>query len=251
MLKHPSRPARLRGQRGLSIIELMVGIALGLFLIGGAVKLFTDYLGSSRRSLLDIRLHQDLRAAADLVARDLRRAGYWRNATDGVWSAATTSVAPNLYTTITLTQPVSAGDPTIIAYNYDKDGTDGIDTNTERFGFRLDAANGVLQASLGNNTYQAITDASTVNITGFTVAELSPARTAELFMNCPCLTSGKCLLSDFAVGGSRHATRPLLTIQQYVITLTGQSRNDTTVTRSLRETVRVRNDRFTGDACVN
>ena len=58
----------------------MVGVAVGLFVAGGAAKLFVDNLSNNRRMLVETRINQDLRAATDLIARDLRRAGYWRNA---------------------------------------------------------------------------------------------------------------------------------------------------------------------------
>jgi type IV pilus assembly protein PilW len=64
-------------QQGLSIVELMVGIAMGLFITAGAIKLFVDNLGSNRQLLLETRLNQELRTAADIVARALRRASYW------------------------------------------------------------------------------------------------------------------------------------------------------------------------------
>ena len=67
-------------QSGLSLVELLVGAAIGLFLVGGATKLFIDTLDDSRRLIIETRVNQDLRAASDLVARDLRRAGYWPNA---------------------------------------------------------------------------------------------------------------------------------------------------------------------------
>lgn len=239
-----------RGQRGLSIVELLVGVAVGLFIVGGATKLFVDYLVGSRNSLIEIRLQQDLRAAADLVARDLRRAGFWRNATTGVWSSTTTSVVTNPYTTITT--PANG-----IAYNYDKDGTDGINVaGTETFGFLLNTATGVLAANLGNGN-QPITDPATLNVTAFTVVPNPTLNPVELYQTCPCLTKGACTLAQFqpAAGvtpaGTRWATRPILTIQQYTITIAGESRTDSRVKREISETVRVRNDKFTGDACVN
>ena len=36
-------------QTGLSIVETMVGLTVGLFIIGGALKLFIDNLDSNRR----------------------------------------------------------------------------------------------------------------------------------------------------------------------------------------------------------
>lgn len=51
-------------QRGLSLIELLVGCTVGLLIAGGATKLFVEHLRDSRRLLLEARLHQDLRATA-------------------------------------------------------------------------------------------------------------------------------------------------------------------------------------------
>lgn len=240
------RAGNRRRQAGLSIVELLVGVALGLFIVGGATKLFVDFLAGSRNSLLEIRLNQDLRAAADLVARDLRRSGYWRNATTGVWSASTVSVAPNPYNVVTT--PANE-----IVYYYDKDGVDNMPTGpsaAETFGYLWVPATGVLKARLGSAGYQDITDPGTVNVTAFTVTKTVLAE-VELYKNCPCLTSGKCFLTDFAVAGGRYANRPLLAIQQYTIRIAGESRADSRVKREIIESVRVRNDKFTGDACVN
>ncbi len=66
---------RCQCQRGLSLVELMVGIAVGLFIVAGTVTLATSQLSENRRVLLETQVQQDLRAAADIIARDLRRAG--------------------------------------------------------------------------------------------------------------------------------------------------------------------------------
>ena len=64
-----------RGSRGLSLIELMVAVAIGLFLVSGAMTLFVSNVVSSRRLSVETRMNQEMRAAADLIARDVRRAG--------------------------------------------------------------------------------------------------------------------------------------------------------------------------------
>ena len=238
----------LKRERGLSIVELLVGVAVGLFIVGGATKLFVDYLIGTRNSLVEVRLQQELRAAADLVARDLRRAGYWRSATTGVWSATTTTIATNPYNVITT--PTNE-----IVYSYDKGSGASAPSAAEIAGFRLVASTGVLEANLGS-TYQPITDPATANVTAFTVTTtaLNPV---ELYQTCPCLTKGSCTLAMFqpaaasAPAGSRWLTRPVLSIQQYTIKIAGESRVDSRVKREITETVRVRNDKFTGDACVN
>ena len=64
-------------QTGLSLVELMVGVAVGLFVVAGATLVVSNQLGDNRRLMLETQIQQDLRAAADLIARDLRRSGYW------------------------------------------------------------------------------------------------------------------------------------------------------------------------------
>lgn len=249
-------------QRGMSLVEMMVGLVVGLFVVGGAIALTTANLNESRRTTLEMRLNQDLRAAADLVARDLRRAGYWRNATSGVWSSGSTSIVTNPYTSIDATDGIS------VAYNYDKDGTDAVSSSTEQFGFRWNTSTGVLTVSNGNGTYQELSDSTTVNVTAFSIVRtMRPDGTApvvDLWESCPCLSRLSCRPGQFqnpdpdpdtttlpSGEGSRFATRPRLTIFQYAITISGQSRSDPAVQRTHREVVRVRNDRFEGDSCVS
>ncbi|NJK42625.1 MAG: hypothetical protein HC937_02780 [Aquincola sp.] len=84
-------------QRGLSVVELLIGAAVGLFIVGGAIALLVNQLRDNRVLLLETRVNQDLRSAADLVARDVRRAGYWGNALAG----AVFPAASNPYRAVT------------------------------------------------------------------------------------------------------------------------------------------------------
>ena len=68
-----------RSQRGFTLVELLVGLALGLLVVAAGVLLLAQQLRATSAPLLvEARLMQDLRTAADLVARDLRRAGLGR-----------------------------------------------------------------------------------------------------------------------------------------------------------------------------
>jgi len=253
---------QLNRQRGLSIVELLVGVAIGLFIVGGALKLFADYVNNNRRLVLETRVNQDLRAAADLIARDLRRAGYWGDSTGGV---VTTNAKPipstSPYATV---GPTSAsGVASATTYSYSQ-GTENntLDTN-ENFGFRLNS--GVLQYLQGGN-WQAITDSNTVTVTGFSV---TPAYSCiSLAQYCPGSASAGCAVCTTANGkldangcptatcadtGSPLSTNglagcPRLTVRRYNIALQGTSATDSAVVRSLQEAVRVRNEQFTG-AC--
>ena len=58
----------------------MVGVTLGLFVVAAAALMVSTQLGENRRMLLESQLMQDLRAASDIITRDLRRASYTTNA---------------------------------------------------------------------------------------------------------------------------------------------------------------------------
>ncbi len=227
---------RARRQRGLSIIEFMVGIAVGLFVVGGAAKLLVDNLTNNRKLLVETRVNQDLRSAADLIARDLRRAGYWRNATNVVSGATVTNPYAGVVNTTT---DLTTGE---LTYTYDRDGNSFPD-NGDRSGFKVDG--GMLQMQNGANGWQPVTDASSMEIVSPATLAVT-TKTVELSASCPCLTTLTCTPALFLPGGSHYATRPLVTVREYDLTLTGRAPSDTNVRRTIRETVRLRNDAPSG-----
>src|SRR5512144_2858741 len=79
------RGATRPNQRGTTIVEMMVGLAVGLFVVLAGAGMLATFTNADRRMLLETRLLQDLRAASDVITRDIRRAGYWANASTGVW----------------------------------------------------------------------------------------------------------------------------------------------------------------------
>jgi prepilin peptidase dependent protein B len=71
-------------QRGLTLVELMVGLAIALLLTAVALLAMSQHLRENHRLLIEARLTQDLQAIVDLVSRDLRRAGPLAVQGDGV-----------------------------------------------------------------------------------------------------------------------------------------------------------------------
>lgn len=239
-------PTVKRRQRGLSIVELMVGVVIGLFIVGGATKLFVDYLVSNKRLLLETKVNQDLRAAAELVARDVRRAGYWNNATAGLWSTGAATPTPNPHAT---TAGALSSTGTSVSYSYARNADNVLDAN-EYTGFRQQLVSGinVLEMQVGQNNWQALTDPATVNVTAFNVTATAPTLVNDLSAYCSCLKSLTCTMADIADPVFNPAGAPALTIPSLSIVLTGRSVVDSSIERTLRETVRVRNAILTG-AC--
>jgi prepilin peptidase dependent protein B len=235
---------------GLSMVELLVGVAIGLFIVGGAAKLVVDNLSANRRNLLETRVNQDLRAAADLVARDLRRSGYWQNAASGLWSSVGAPPVANPHRQLTVG---GASDLGTIVYSYAKDNNNSLDSN-EEYGYSV--ASGVLRYQASSGVIQPVTDPNTLAIAADGFKIIPTQRTVELFAYCSCMTTLKCVAAEFAAAsgvtpaGIYYGTRPYTVVREFEVRIKGNSATDAAVTREIRETVRVRNDEIVG-ACPN
>lgn len=224
-------PCRHGRQQGLSIVELMVGVAIGLLIVSGTISLFVNSLGNSRRMTVESRVNQELRAAADLISRDLRRAGYWANSVNGTVATGVASVtAPNPYIAVD-------DDTSEITYNFTRDATenDALDTN-EQFGFRLNGGAIEMQTD-GAPSRSQITNPNLVTITGF---DITP-RVSVLPVGDVCQHT--CVLGEVSPEGTNC---PTLTVRQYDIKIQGNAVSDALVKRELQTSVRVRNDQFAG-----
>jgi type IV pilus assembly protein PilW len=225
--------SRSRAARGLSLVELMVGIAVGLMVVAGASFVAVNQIGDNRRLLLETQIQQDLRAAADMVARDLRRAGYWGAAESGVWEGNDPNVAPNPYRDTSPDAPEE--DPvTEVTFSYSRDAAgaeDGaVDDDRERFGFKLEG--GVIRMRLGG-AWQALTDGNLLEVTRFDVNLNEQAAQQACFNECP---------------GGGTACWPTQAVRRFTVEIEGRAVADPAVVRSVRESVRLRND-ITGGAC--
>ena len=68
---------RFRAQRGITLIELTVAMAIGLFLIGGALYVYAQSKNAYRASDSLARLQESARFALDTLEPDIRLARYW------------------------------------------------------------------------------------------------------------------------------------------------------------------------------
>ena len=230
-MRLPGAPGVMRAShgpdRGTSIVELLIGIAIGLFIAAGATLLLTSQLGDNRRLLLEAQVQQDLRAAADLMSRDLRRAGYWGNAYRYVWAQTAADVS-NPY------QDTTSLGTTGLVYSRSIDeeagplGVDaGVVSASERIGFRLNTTDHMIETLIGGS-WQALTDRDVLKVTQFELR----LHTQNIALPCgaPCPASGP--------GGC-----PLVQHSRYVtLVISAQAVHDATVQRSLSDTIGLRND---------
>ena len=65
-----------KSQRGYTLVELMIALALGLMLLGGLIQVFQGSKKSYRFSTELSRMQENGRYALDLIAHDIRMIGY-------------------------------------------------------------------------------------------------------------------------------------------------------------------------------
>lgn len=213
--------ARRGVARGLSLVELMVGIAIGLFIVAAATVLVAGQLGENRRLMLDTQLQQDLRATADIITRELRRVNADRFP-ELLVAHPTVPAKVNAFTNPLFMTPSASGVHTAVAFGYQRD------TEFGPWGFQFDAAAGVIRTQLGAVGWQDLTDRNVMNVTAFSIQiEREPAQV----LPCPRL----CATNDTSCW-------PALQVLNYRLEITAQSRADPTITRRIRSVVRPRND---------
>ncbi len=215
-----------RRQRGLSIVELMVGIAIGLIIVAGASVLLSGQIVENRRLIAETQVQQDLRSTADIISRELRRAGSIGSDTflaPRIWLSGTITDPPANMHSAVLTPASGTGDDEV-SFNYypTGPGTDG------PFGFRLDTARGVIETRLRAGGWQDLTDPGTIEVTGFQVERLDDT-VMRVPCNKPCPdTTSNCW--------------PTLNVRTLEITINARSRALPDVERSHRSRVRLRNE---------
>lgn len=210
---------------GFSLVELMIAITIGLLVVAGVSSIFLATIRSSTDTLRATRLNQELRAVMDIMARDIRRAGSWGNATAALGGGVANPFLTQLPARFDADEPLNS----CLTFTYDAD-QDGIldiaggGAADERFGYRLrDEAVEIRQsgALCDAGGWENLTDESTIRITGLQFAVVSPA-----------------LDVDGVAGG------PNITVRGVTVTLSGQLRGDQDVNRQIVETIRTRNDTY-------
>ena len=157
-----STPVQARLQRGFTLTELLIASAISLVAVAGMIVVMSSTLGSTTQVLNATRLSGDVRAALQVVSRDLRRANYSETfeACIGSGSATCLAVADSVV--------VNAG-ANCVTYSYERAG--GTVSGAMRLAngalqFRVDAADCSNSANWDN-----ITDPERVTISAFTLTD--------------------------------------------------------------------------------
>jgi type IV pilus assembly protein PilW len=216
------------GQRGLSLVELMIGIAVALFILASASVMMAGQLNENRQLLLETRVDQELRAAAQVITRDLRNAGFAQDAAKQVnYLGASRNAFATRLEVGTQTEPTEqvnlavADDDVSAVRDY------GTVLDNEATGYKLQDQ--VIRVKVGD-AWQPLTDPATVRVTRFSL--WSTESTVSLNETC----STACTGTDC----------PRQVIRTLHLDLAAQARHDPRVTRGFTSQVRLRNDAVLG-----
>jgi len=110
-------------QAGLTLIEMMIAMVLGLFVIAVIITVFSTNVRSSTESIKMIRLNQELRGVMTMMVDELKRAGYSADPSNS-----------DFMSDFDINDFDTSDD--CARYSYDDDG-DKIQDANEKFGFRL------------------------------------------------------------------------------------------------------------------
>lgn len=210
------RHAVIHRQRGLSLVELMVGITVGLFIVAAAAMMTTSQLGDNRRLMVETQVQQELRAAMDLISRDVRRASAWDDAATSVWRPNNLIVGTNPNAEL-----VSGNSSTSLQFAYLSGGTE------TPSGFRLQDE--ALQMRVGD-AWQTVTDVQTI-------------RLLDLTMD---LQEHQVSLASYCMNGCVLGNCPTLFVRTVDVAISAQATTDASVQRRLVSTIRLPNDKVVG-----
>jgi hypothetical protein len=200
---------------------MMVGVAVGLFIVAGAATLASTQMVENRRLLLETQVQQDLRAAADIITRELRRGGYDTFPEAMVWSPDPSVALPSSNVKAGLALGLGSD---VVTYRYARPSAPALAT----FGYQLDSY--TIKQRIGA-TVQDLTDPRALKVTAFNVA-LQAVGSEQLA--CPKLCAD----------GSQDCW-PTLAMTDAIVTITGEAASDSTVSRTVTSRVRLRNDGVT------
>ncbi|MDO9139676.1 MAG: prepilin-type N-terminal cleavage/methylation domain-containing protein [Methylobacter sp.] len=244
----------MKKQIGMTLIEIMVSLLLGLIVLGATINIYIATVGSSSNVIRSARLNHDLDAVMMLMVNDIKRAGYWggailgANSRNNPFTAATTNIQIPTATCILYSYDANASGALTPA-----DLTDDVDAN-EYYGFRLTnnsiqmRKTGTTTADCTNGTWEEFIDNNQLRITNLQFSFAPVVGVLPAASRCINVTNPTDVNCAAPATNDNLAEKRIVNIQ-----LTGQLLNEAAVTKTINRTVVVRNSRlcrWNGTACI-
>lgn len=179
-------------QQGLSLIELMITMALGLLMMAALTSVFANTIGVNSRSLQLSQLQEESTAVLELMVSDLRRAGFRANAHLLVVAPATANTEFN--DSLVISNHPDEALLSCVLFRYDANQNGSFDGTAELFGYRL--RSGQIQrrqdaADCASSGWQALTSADMVAVEAlsFTLTERTTGALLEQIVTVALTTA--------------------------------------------------------------
>jgi len=149
----------MKKQHGLTLIEMMIAMIIGIIISGAVITIFISNIKSATDTMKMTRLNQELRGVMTLISDEIKRAGYSSDATNSAFNDAFNFDSGS----------------SCLRYSYDEDG-DGTQGADEQFGFHLNNSaiewtNRVTSDTCAGTGWQDITDTAIATMTAFIITD--------------------------------------------------------------------------------
>ncbi|WNC67626.1 prepilin-type N-terminal cleavage/methylation domain-containing protein [Thalassotalea nanhaiensis] len=246
----------IKNNKGFTLIELLLSMVFGLIVLAGVIYVYVAVIGSTATTLKTSKLNTQLMTIMSVVTGDIRRAGFWAEtgslASENVFNQQGDTAIEAFKSDNTVVSENTNVDGSCIVYAYDKD-EDGELDDDEYSGFRL---NGQILEML---TTPSVTKGDNCNTGGWETLSEPRIYKIKSFtvnpQNSACVNSNEPdgLDDDGANGVDDDDERDCYSItpntgditvetREFIISITGELTDDSFITHSLTQNVRVRND---------
>lgn len=240
--------------RGFTLVELMIGLVIGLIVLGIVGSIYMSVLDGSGYALRSARLNQEVRVAMNFMTDDIRRAGFWSAAQAGT---PENQLPVNPFTrrdgAVRDVHILNSGNCILFAYDADFAGGQVV------FGYRLNA--NAVEMLMGNANpptdncapanaiWTPLTDNAAVVVTALsfdTVGSRCFNTTTNVGWTVTTAnTRVPACEDDNATDYEEPDSGDLMVESRLInITLAGNHANDANLRINLQETVKVRNNRI-------
>ena len=227
-------PAIARSNAGFSLVELMVGLVVGMIVVGAALAFTVATMRSYGENIRSTRLTSDLSAAMNLVVGELRRAGYDAASVGRLF----TDDVPSSFSNVTVSG-------NCLTYRYDREigALGGAPVATEMRAIRLNATTGTLEMDASSTSVDCASGTNWVDLTDprvFEITAFTPTLTEVPF----CTVVDQRPVDPANPAGAQEYDRVEGDIREIGLELTGALRADPSLSRTIENTTRVRADRI-------
>lgn len=227
-------------QQGLTLVELLVGIVVGLVVLSAAGGAMISYIKSYNDSQKILNLNQNMRGVMDIMAREIRRAGYMSSDIAAMKNPAS---SPKIFKS----NPFFEGDYDLGIYNdgqcivfsYEKDEFAGASLG-DKAGFKLGSNKDVQMRKSATENKVNCSWSGAQELEGITDNDIIVDR-LKFTING---SEGINIDNPAETCVSDPNTKNCLYVRSVRIELTASLKEDSNIKQTLVQTVKIRNDKF-------